>query len=113
MRLRAKIKNVTGATKHFRAHIEAGSVVKDEAMPAPACVEIAPADGAFYLLYMNARGECITNQLCTQLCTTRIFRIFSKLSDFRAPEQLAGQVSNSFVCGCYWQNYFLIWAVGY
>lgn len=61
MRLKANIKNVTGATKHFRAHIEAGSVVKDEVMRAPAWVEIAPADGAFYLFYMNARGECLTD----------------------------------------------------
>lgn len=61
MRLRARVQRVTGATRHHRAHFEEGEVRKDEEMPAPASVEIQPAEGAFSLLYLDEHGECLTD----------------------------------------------------
>ena len=61
MRLRAPVRRVTGATKHHRAHLESGEVVRNGELPVPAWVEIQPADGAFYLLYFDEEGECLTD----------------------------------------------------
>lgn len=61
MRLRARVRNVTGATRHYRAHIAQSEVIRDELMPAPEWVEIRPADGAFYLLYFSEAGDCLTD----------------------------------------------------
>jgi hypothetical protein len=61
MRLRADVRQVTGATRHYRAHIEGDVVVKNEELPSPAWVEIEPGDGAFYLLYMTPDGDCLTD----------------------------------------------------
>lgn len=61
MRLRARVQRATGATRHHRAHIEEGEVRKDEELPTPASVEIKPADGAFFLLYLDEHGECLTD----------------------------------------------------
>ncbi len=61
MRLRAQVQRATGATRHHRAHIEEGEVHKDEELPTPAAVEIQPADGAFFLLYLDEHGDCLTD----------------------------------------------------
>ncbi len=61
MRLRARVQHATGATRHHLAHIEEGEVRKDEELSTPALVEIQPADGAFFLLYLDAHGECLTD----------------------------------------------------
>jgi hypothetical protein len=52
---------VTGATRHHRARIEEGEVRKDEELPPPTAVEIRPADGAFFLLYLDEHGKCLTD----------------------------------------------------
>src|SRR5262245_38611914 len=61
MRLRAQVRHVTGGTRHFLAHIEGFDLVRDEEFPAPAFVEIEAVDGAFFLLYLDARGNCQTD----------------------------------------------------
>jgi hypothetical protein len=37
------------------------SVRTRNCLPAPASVEIQSADGAFFLLYLNEHGECLTD----------------------------------------------------
>jgi len=61
MRLRARVRRATGATRHYRAHIEGGEVQKGEELPVPAWVEITPDAGAFLLLYLDERGDCLTD----------------------------------------------------
>lgn len=61
MRLRAQVKRQTGATKHYRAHIEATKAIKEEKFAVPAWVEIQPSDDAFLLLYFAPSGECMTD----------------------------------------------------
>ncbi len=61
MRLRAQVRERTGATKHYRAHIEDTEIVKDGEVPVPAWVEIQSSNDAFLLLYFDASGECITD----------------------------------------------------
>jgi hypothetical protein len=61
MRLRARVQHATGGTRHHRAHIEEGEIRKGEELPVPAWVEIQPADGAFFLLYLDERGEQLTD----------------------------------------------------
>ena len=61
MRLRARVQRATGVPRHHRAHIEEGEVRKDEELPIPASVEIQPADGAFFLLYLAENGQCLTD----------------------------------------------------
>ena len=56
MRLRARARRVTGNTHHYRVG------VGRDALPSPAYVEIEPSgEGAFYLLYFNSSGECLTD----------------------------------------------------
>ncbi len=43
------------------ALFEDAVVVRGEELPKPDWVEIVPADGAFHLLYMTDRGECLTD----------------------------------------------------
>ncbi|MBI2374519.1 MAG: hypothetical protein HYV07_11040 [Deltaproteobacteria bacterium] len=61
MRLRARVQRGTGGTRHHRAHIEGEDVHRDEELPTPASVEIQPVDGAFFLLYLDEHGECLTD----------------------------------------------------
>jgi hypothetical protein len=61
MRLRARVREATGSTRHYHAHLSGSGIVKDEQLPVPASVEIEAVDGAFYLLYMDARGQCQTD----------------------------------------------------
>ncbi|MBA3458835.1 MAG: hypothetical protein H0T46_02660 [Deltaproteobacteria bacterium] len=52
MRLRARVRVATGNTRH---------IVNGALAPVPAYVEIAPAGGAFYLLYFDANGRNTTD----------------------------------------------------
>ena len=61
MRLRAQVPRVTGATRHYRANLEAGVVTKDEELPEPSWVEIQADEGAFSLLYLDEHGACLTD----------------------------------------------------
>lgn len=61
MRLRAQVRRVTGATRHYRAHLEAGVATKDEKLPAPSWVEIQASERAFSLLYLDEDGACLTD----------------------------------------------------
>jgi hypothetical protein len=61
MRLRANVRRATGKTHHYRGHIDGNNIVKGEQFPIPAWVEIEPCDGAYYLFYFNASGECVTD----------------------------------------------------
>jgi hypothetical protein len=61
VRLRARAQHATRATRHYRAHVEEGEVQKDEELPTPTWVEIQPAEGAFFLLYLDEQGECMTD----------------------------------------------------
>jgi hypothetical protein len=55
------VQKVTGATRHHRAHIEKGEVRKDEELAPPVSVEIQPSDDAFFLLYLDEYGTCLTD----------------------------------------------------
>lgn len=61
MRLRARVRRVTGATRHHLAHIEEAEVHRDEQLPPPAWLEIQSGDGAYYLLRFDERGECLAD----------------------------------------------------
>src|SRR5262249_55164643 len=51
MRLRAKVRRLTGATCHYSARLVEGEVVTDAALPPPAWVDVRSEGGVFYLLY--------------------------------------------------------------
>lgn len=55
------MQRATGATRHYRAHIEEGEVHKDAELATPVWVEIQSSDGAYLLLYLDERGECMTD----------------------------------------------------
>ncbi|HEY3803303.1 MAG TPA: hypothetical protein VGL61_11880 [Kofleriaceae bacterium] len=61
MVLPAQVHKVTGKTTHSRGTIVNGKVVAGEPLPSPAYVTIESADGAFYLLYFDADGRCMTD----------------------------------------------------
>jgi hypothetical protein len=56
MRLRANVRRRTGVTRHVIHGRESEDLTSQIAW-----VEIEPADGAFYLFYFTAAGECITD----------------------------------------------------
>jgi hypothetical protein len=56
MRLRAEVRRVTGNTRHHVPGRGAGDLC-----PTIAWVEIEPGDGAYYLFYFTAAGECLTD----------------------------------------------------
>ena len=58
VRLKAKVKRVTGKTRHWLGTIVDGKPVKTQAIPPPAWVEIVEEDNAFYLLYFAPDGRC-------------------------------------------------------
>ena len=58
MKLRATVRQATGATRHTYARMEHGVVVRGE-YPTPAFVEIHTADdGSCFLLHFDANGRC-------------------------------------------------------
>lgn len=64
MRIRAEVKRVTGATRHYEGRIEGGVVRVTKRFPAPSFVEIMEAEGkgeGFFLLYFDSEGRCITD----------------------------------------------------
>jgi len=52
MRLRARVRTITGNTRH---HMNGAEI------PPPAFVEIEPEDDAFYLLYYGETGEALAD----------------------------------------------------
>lgn len=60
MRLRAEVRQASGATHHYLASIEGTEVRRDVELPVPAWVEIVAEDGAYFLLYFAA-GVCQTD----------------------------------------------------
>jgi hypothetical protein len=61
MSLTAKVKRVTGATKHYIGRIVDDAVVKESEIAAPVSVVITASDGAFLLLRMDAQGHCLAD----------------------------------------------------
>jgi hypothetical protein len=53
VRLRAKVRRVTGNTRHLVAGAEASSLI--------AWVELEPDDGGYFLLYLDASGQSLTD----------------------------------------------------
>jgi hypothetical protein len=60
MRLRATVRAATGNTRHLRA-TPLPDAIDVARLPDPITVEIVEQDGAFYLLRLNERGECIAD----------------------------------------------------
>ncbi|WP_424631363.1 hypothetical protein [Bradyrhizobium sp. SYSU BS000235] len=60
MRLRAKIRNVTGNTSHLRGGTTA-EAFNMTSLPDPRAVEIVEQEGSFYLLRLDKRDECIAD----------------------------------------------------
>lgn len=58
--LRAKVRDVTGNTRHLKATPLLGAVDVTK-LPDPVTVEIVEQDGAFYLLRLNEKGECLAD----------------------------------------------------
>jgi hypothetical protein len=56
MRLRANVRRHTGKTRHLIHGRESENIASMIER-----VEIEPADGAFFLLYFNAKGECLAD----------------------------------------------------
>jgi hypothetical protein len=61
MRMRARVKRVLGTTRHRQASRHSADGVSIEDLPDPIWVEIRSADGAYYLLYLNAEGLCLAD----------------------------------------------------
>jgi hypothetical protein len=61
MKLRAQVRRVTGATRHFEARVSKRGESTMVDLPSPSFVEIEPAGKAFSLLYMTPHGECLTD----------------------------------------------------
>lgn len=61
MRLRAKVREITGATKHFEGCIESGEARPANELPFASWVEIEYRDGGYFLLYFDEANECITD----------------------------------------------------
>lgn len=61
LRLRAPVKAATGKTRHALGTIIEGTPLAVQDLPMPAWVEIVEEEGAFYLLYFNAEGTCLTD----------------------------------------------------
>jgi hypothetical protein len=59
--LTAKIKHVTGVTKHYLGTIENGAPEPVKELPPPAYVEIQEAESGFFLLYFDSEGNCMTD----------------------------------------------------
>jgi hypothetical protein len=61
MNLKAKVKQITGATKHFHGKIEDGKLIGGSEFPPPDYIEIEEANEGFYLLYFDSVGNCMTD----------------------------------------------------
>jgi hypothetical protein len=61
LRLRAIVRTSTGETTHAFGRIIGQAPVEVQKIPPPASVEILEQDNAFYLLYLDAQGNCLTD----------------------------------------------------
>lgn len=58
MKLRATVRSVTGRTRHLLGEPNSGEISR---LPDPVTVVVLEQDGAFYLLRLDAEGECIAD----------------------------------------------------
>ena len=63
MRIRAEVKRVTGATKHYEGTIEGNAIRATKRFPAPSFVEIVEAGekAGFHLEYFDSEGRYMTD----------------------------------------------------
>ena len=61
MRLRAKVRNVTGESTNYLGSIVNGMPVPVRQLPDPAWLEISEEGGAFFLLYLDASAQCFAD----------------------------------------------------
>jgi hypothetical protein len=60
MRLRAKVRTVTGATKHLQA-VRIPGAIDIVGLPDPIEVEVVEENGSVYLFRLDASGKCIAD----------------------------------------------------
>ena len=61
MKLRAKVTTVIGKSTNYLGTIVEGVPVPIEQLPDPTWLEISQEGHDFFLLYLNADGECIAD----------------------------------------------------
>lgn len=61
MSLRARVKKVTGAVRHYEGNIVEGEIKKGDTLPSPAFVELVEAEGGFLILQFDEAGNGITD----------------------------------------------------
>ena len=61
MRLRARVRKVSGESTNYVATIQDEKPVPVEQLPNPTWLEISEEGGAFFLLYRNDDGECFAD----------------------------------------------------
>jgi hypothetical protein len=60
MRLRATVRSVTGKTTHLQGRLTKGSIEVTK-VPDAKTVEVLEQEGAFYLLRLDEKRECIAD----------------------------------------------------
>jgi hypothetical protein len=60
MRLRARVRTVTGKTRHLQG-VPTTDGVEIVELPDPVAVELVEEDGAFFLLCLDEDGQCIAD----------------------------------------------------
>ena len=61
MRLRARVSEATGKTRHSIGALFDGVPTPIEDLPTPEWVEISEEDGAYYLFHLDADGVCFAD----------------------------------------------------
>ncbi len=61
LRLRARVRQITGRTEHYESALERDSIVRKSRLPNPETVEIQEGDNGYYLFYLDANGACIAD----------------------------------------------------
>jgi hypothetical protein len=61
MRLRAKVNEATGNTRHSIGTLIDGVPTPIEDLPTPEWVEISEEDGAYYLFHLDGDGVCFAD----------------------------------------------------
>jgi len=59
--MKARVRRETGNVKHWFGKMEDGEVRKGAPIAGIASLEIVERDGSFFLLRMNAEGDCLTD----------------------------------------------------
>jgi hypothetical protein len=67
VKLEAKVRRVTGVTKHYISTIIDGRVVPVEKLPGAAYVRIEPDEGGFLLLLFDDKGNGAGDEWCATL----------------------------------------------